>query len=388
MTLIVREETPIGVGAVSVVRVLGEDALARVREFSERTDVVPGRPFLARLRCAGEDLDEALICALSAREVEIHLHGSPVLVRTLLAALAPHASSGGPATPTSASRAEPGAAERARSLLGSAPCEAGARILLDQAEGSWTNFLRDLSHAHDPRSELARASERSRVARYALEPAIVVLAGPVNAGKSTLFNALVGERRAITNASPGTTRDLVRARALLGRYPVELVDTAGERDASEFADALHPVERAGIERARAVRTRADLVLWLNRADGVESRVPAGAVALATHADRSAYSREPAVSALKFAEQAHSVVARLFAAHCALPDDPWNAGSGCAFDARSALELEWIAASADAADLRARAAACAANEPSDSMREFAAFRARADTARVAREAEKS
>lgn len=85
----------------------------------------------------------------------------------------------------------------------------------------------------------------------------VVLAGPPNAGKSTLFNALVESEAAITASEPGTTRDvLIRAVALDG-VPFQFVDTAGLRD--EGAGA---VEAIGIARARAEAARADLVLWL------------------------------------------------------------------------------------------------------------------------------
>jgi len=85
----------------------------------------------------------------------------------------------------------------------------------------------------------------------------VVLAGPPNAGKSTLFNALVEDEAAITAAEPGTTRDvLVRAVALRG-VPFTFVDTAGLRD-----DGAGEIERIGIARARSETERADLVLWL------------------------------------------------------------------------------------------------------------------------------
>ncbi len=85
----------------------------------------------------------------------------------------------------------------------------------------------------------------------------VVLAGPPNAGKSTLFNALVEDEAAITAAEPGTTRDvLVRAVALRG-VPFTFVDTAGLRE-----DGAGEIEQIGIARARAEAERADLVLWL------------------------------------------------------------------------------------------------------------------------------
>lgn len=85
----------------------------------------------------------------------------------------------------------------------------------------------------------------------------VVLAGPPNAGKSTLFNALVESEAAITSAEPGTTRDVLVAGVALGGVPFTFVDTAGLRD-----EGASEVEAIGIARARAEAERADLVLWL------------------------------------------------------------------------------------------------------------------------------
>jgi tRNA modification GTPase len=86
------------------------------------------------------------------------------------------------------------------------------------------------------------------------EGALVVLAGRPNAGKSSLYNALVGEERAIVTDEPGTTRDALIAAVELGGFPFRLVDTAGLREAGE------PVERIGIEVTRRFLERADLVL--------------------------------------------------------------------------------------------------------------------------------
>ncbi|MEO0031390.1 MAG: hypothetical protein RIS94_1148 [Pseudomonadota bacterium] len=95
----------------------------------------------------------------------------------------------------------------------------------------------------------------------------VVLAGPPNAGKSTLFNALVDSEAAITAAEPGTTRDVLMRSVALDGVAFTFVDTAGLRD--EGAGAI---EQIGIERARAEATGADLVLWL----GEEGQGPQGA----------------------------------------------------------------------------------------------------------------
>ena len=87
----------------------------------------------------------------------------------------------------------------------------------------------------------------------------VVVAGPPNAGKSSLVNALAGEARAIVTAIPGTTRDLVEVPLSLGGVPLTLVDTAGLRESDD------EVERIGIGLAEREIERADLLLWLGDA---------------------------------------------------------------------------------------------------------------------------
>jgi tRNA modification GTPase len=85
----------------------------------------------------------------------------------------------------------------------------------------------------------------------------VVIAGPPNAGKSTLLNRIARREAAIVSPIAGTTRDAIEVHLDLHGYPVNLIDTAGVREASD-----DPVEAEGMRRARAHAARADLVLWL------------------------------------------------------------------------------------------------------------------------------
>ncbi|MGD2120539.1 MAG: tRNA uridine-5-carboxymethylaminomethyl(34) synthesis GTPase MnmE [Gemmatimonadota bacterium] len=85
--------------------------------------------------------------------------------------------------------------------------------------------------------------------------AVTVLAGLPNSGKSSLFNALLGEERAIVTEIPGTTRDALEAVVSLGGYPFRVVDTAGLRETAER------VEKLGVEVARRYLSGADLVLF-------------------------------------------------------------------------------------------------------------------------------
>ena len=105
---------------------------------------------------------------------------------------------------------------------------------------------------------LLGAVDRTRAWR---EGALVVLAGRVNAGKSSLMNALLGRDRAIVTDQPGTTRDYLEEPVNLGGLAVRLADTAGIRATDDV------IEAAGLEMGRELMDRADLVLLL--ADGTE-----------------------------------------------------------------------------------------------------------------------
>ncbi len=100
----------------------------------------------------------------------------------------------------------------------------------------------------------------------ALEGSRVLLLGPPNAGKSSLFNALAGEERALVDGAPGTTRDLVRAAVRLGGRRVTLIDSAGIREASGL-------EGAGVERALAAARAVDLVLWVEDVSAAPAELP-------------------------------------------------------------------------------------------------------------------
>jgi tRNA modification GTPase len=117
--------------------------------------------------------------------------------------------------------------------------------------------------------EHAWRTARNRIAQLLLtapegerlrEGALLVIAGRPNAGKSSLFNALLGTERAIVTEVPGTTRDAIEAYAVLEGFPFRLVDTAGLRDSADR------VERLGIEVSRKYLAAADLVVFCEAVD--------------------------------------------------------------------------------------------------------------------------
>ena len=104
------------------------------------------------------------------------------------------------------------------------------------------------------KSSLAHAIRRSAEGRLLKSGALVVLAGPPNAGKSSLLNALLDENRAIVSDVPGTTRDSIEAWIDLDGWPIRLVDTAGLRESKD------EVEVEGVKRTEELLSKADVVV--------------------------------------------------------------------------------------------------------------------------------
>ena len=115
------------------------------------------------------------------------------------------------------------------------------------------------------------------------EGALLVIAGRPNAGKSSLFNALLGTERAIVTEIPGTTRDAIEAHAVIEGFPFRIVDTAGLREAGER------IEQLGIKVSKKYLAAADLVLFCEERDDTSraaflAQVTAPVVVVRTKAD--------------------------------------------------------------------------------------------------------
>ena len=137
----------------------------------------------------------------------------------------------------------------------------------DELPGDFAdNLARGLSSL---RSRIAARLATAREGRLLREGALVVLAGPPNVGKSSLLNALLGEKRAIVSDTAGTTRDFIEESVEIGGWPVRLVDTAGLRAAGDV------IEAEGVDRAEELIAKADLVLSLEEAAGSGSAGAAG-----------------------------------------------------------------------------------------------------------------
>ena len=114
---------------------------------------------------------------------------------------------------------------------------------------------------------LADSLKTFKLGRLLTEGATVVLAGPSNAGKSSLFNRLVKDDRALVDNEPGTTRDVVEAQAQIDGIPIMFFDTAGLRDTPG------KVERQGMERSKKTALRADVLLLILDGTGSYEKLP-------------------------------------------------------------------------------------------------------------------
>ena len=297
---IVAPATPAGRSALAVVRIGGRDAGGILRSLAPGLSdpLSPRRPRRAWLAAPdGETIDEAVVTFLPAGSsptgedlVEISMHGSPIALRRLLdAAIACGARPARPGEFTErafrSGRIDLVRAEAVRDLieartpaaaLASARRLAGAltervaavrEALLSAAAGltAAIDFSDDVGEAvpasvaerlRDAVAELGRLSATWKTGRLLAHGCRVAILGRPNAGKSTLFNALVGRERAIVTEVPGTTRDTLEAEVDLGGVPVTLVDTAGLHPAVDVVEAL------GVARAREEGERADAWLYV------------------------------------------------------------------------------------------------------------------------------
>lgn len=246
--------TPPGSAAIAVLTLRGPGAWEIVRRYFR-----PARGGLADIsptsgvrfgRFGDSESDEVLLVIRGPDSFEIHCHGGQRVVDWLLGLI----KAAGAAEVVRSEISPSGFADaRAAALLPFARTVRTAAILLDQAHGAFQRAL-----AANDGEVLGR---NTRVGRHLIEPWTVAVAGPPNAGKSTLLNALAGFSRSVVSPVPGTTRDAVSVSLAFDGWPVDVIDTAGMRDTP---DAL---EAEGVERARQAVTTSDLCLWV--ADATE-----------------------------------------------------------------------------------------------------------------------
>lgn len=303
--------TPPGRGAIAVLRLSGPGVEAALTALGAAR-LKPRMASVRDLSHAGEHIDQALVLRFVAPNsytgedaAELHLHGGRAVVEAASRALI--ALGLRPAEPGEFTRRafqngrmDLAQAEAVADLI-DAETSAQAKQALGQLDGklseTYAGFRRDLLHAlalveaeidfpdEEVPDNLARtagpvldrlgadlrhAVDTGRRGERVRDGYRIVLIGETNAGKSSLFNALVAREAAIVTPIAGTTRDVLDADLVIGGYAVTLSDTAGLRDSDD------PVEAEGVRRARLRAELADLRLWV-RAPGDPDGVAAAYV---------------------------------------------------------------------------------------------------------------
>ena len=259
--------TPPGRGGIAVISLTGP----RAGEILERAfrptgshrgaggDALQLGYLIAGAGEAAEAIDQVVVCR-TPEGVEINIHGGPHVARRTLEVLAglgaePRAADDAPpALPTRHPRwNNPAVGAELLSAMPRCRSELAAAALGNQ----WSAGLSKLASQPAPEAaKLRRAAGGLAVMHRLLDPPEVVLAGPPNAGKSTLANALIGREVSIVHDRAGTTRDWVRELAIIRGVPIRVTDTAGLWEAPEGIDAQ------AVRRARRRAEAADLVLLL------------------------------------------------------------------------------------------------------------------------------
>ncbi len=301
--------TPPGEGGVAIIRISGKHAL----QVAEKIFSGPVSSFASHtahfgkiLDAEGRVIDEALLLPMHAPRsytgediVEVHCHGGSLITRKVLeVVLQAGARAAGPGEFTFKAfmhgKLDLTQAEAVQALI-SARSDLALHFAEQQLQGAlskqvsafqkeltdiaaileaWVDFpeeglefasmeelLTQLSKIQERMAKLAASFHDGKKLHEGLT---LCLAGPPNAGKSSLMNALLGKERAIVTEIPGTTRDLLEADLSVGALNFRLVDTAGIRHTEER------IEQEGIARTRSAIDEADLILLVFDATQVES----------------------------------------------------------------------------------------------------------------------
>jgi len=169
---------------------------------------------------------------------------------------------------------------------------ASVELRLDYGEDEVGEIFDD-SALQALRRELKALSDSFAVGRIYRDGLKAVLAGPVNAGKSSLFNLLLREERSIVSPEPGTTRDYIEGQIEIAGVELRLFDTAGLRDSPDM------VEAEGVARSRRILSDADIVIYL--VDATEetalsdAALPPGAIVVLNKIDLLSGARKGGVS---------------------------------------------------------------------------------------------
>jgi tRNA modification GTPase len=297
---IVALATPIGRSGIAVLRLSGENVLSILQKLTndESFNPKPRYAYLKKIYNQTEVIDESLITYFQSPQsftgedvIEISCHGSPILARQIIDLCLKFDARMAEAGEFSLRALANGKlnlaqAEAIRDLI-DAQTVASARQSIRQLRGEFSNQLQPLkddllnvivvlesalefveddlpetqtenikSKLHEIAENLEKLASTFRAGKLIREGLKVALVGRPNVGKSSLFNALLGQDRAIVTEIAGTTRDQIHEKFTIKNIPISLIDTAGLRETSD------KVESIGVERAKQTMFDADLVIVL------------------------------------------------------------------------------------------------------------------------------
>lgn len=297
---IVALATPLGRSGIGVIRLSGEKSLEIIGKLVRDESFNP-QPRFASLKkiydiATGELLDEAVITYFKSPQsftgedvIEISCHGSPIILRQIIdfcLRLDARMAEAGEFSLRALANGQMNLsqAEAIRDLI-DAQTVASARQAVRQLRGEFSNQLQplkdklldvivvlesalefveddlpdfqtekikeDLFEIIDELEKLTSTFQAGKLLREGLKVALV---GRPNVGKSSLFNALLGQERAIVTEIAGTTRDQLHEKLSIGGIPIFLIDTAGLRE------TIDTVESIGVERSKRIIADSDLVI--------------------------------------------------------------------------------------------------------------------------------
>ncbi|MBT4356444.1 MAG: tRNA uridine-5-carboxymethylaminomethyl(34) synthesis GTPase MnmE [Proteobacteria bacterium] len=306
-TIVARASAP-GLGGVGVIRISGSDTKAIATALLGK---IPENRFATKssfIDESGNALDHGLALFFlgpasytGEDTLELHCHGSPVVLdQVLKRVLRLGAELARPGEFTERAflngKLDLAQAESVADLINS-QTQAAAKFALRSLSGVFSKEIDDLSqrietvrvlveatidfsdepvddlnvdqlrlHIIEISEKIRNILDRSRPGLLLAQGATIAIAGPPNAGKSSLLNAFAGSEKAIVSPQAGTTRDLIEAHIDLGGIPVHMIDTAGLRASDD------DIEVEGVRRARETIDAADLVLCvLDDSDPASSR---------------------------------------------------------------------------------------------------------------------
>ncbi len=302
--IICAQATPPGVGALSLIRVSGKGSKEILKNIIKISSLESHKAYYHKIFNEDKFIDEVLITFFENKKsftgeesFEITCHGSPLIVSDLMGVLMEQGARLG----------EPGEFSYRAYLNGRidltkaegihntihARTDIAKEMSLNLLEGGFKKHLLkirallvwaasrveasidfsdediDLNHDKEVFKKISKAKdilfnllESYLVGVVQSKGVSIVLCGPPNAGKSTLFNALLGEHRSIVFKESGTTRDYIIETISLKKNPVQLVDTAGLRETSNF------IESTGIKKSIELASKAQLILFLISKDSL------------------------------------------------------------------------------------------------------------------------